>query len=92
VPARHAADVVVVRPRAAGVTPVVVALAVDMGGAPDPAAAIQRLMAAQCARDTDAIYAMLASTRSLADQTFSRQEVLSSSRRCPSSLAPYQPC
>jgi hypothetical protein len=92
VPARHAADVVVVRPRAAGVTPVVVALAVDMGGALDPAAAIQRLMAAQCARDTDAIYAMLASTRSLADQTFSRQEVLSSSRRCPSSLAPYQPC
>jgi hypothetical protein len=37
VPARHAADVVVVRPRVAGVTPVVVALAVDRVGAPDPA-------------------------------------------------------
>jgi hypothetical protein len=37
VPTRHAADVVVVRPRVAGVTPVVVALAVDRGGAPDPA-------------------------------------------------------
>lgn len=57
------------------VTPVAAAPAVDRGGAPDLAAAIQRRMASQRARGADAFYAKFASARSLADQTFSRRRV-----------------